>query len=188
MAPKIKIRKEEITQKAFEIVASEGINALTAKSLAKKLNCSTQPIFWWYSNMEEVISIVIEMAQTLFSEYLHREIEGVNTFKAIGINYITFAMEQKNLFKLLYMSEKVLSEDIMSDDKNMPFVLEAIRQDSSISQEQAQKLFREMWLFSHGIATMIATDTARFSKQEIYDMLSDVCKGLMMNLKDNNNN
>lgn len=45
MGPKVKIQKEQITDAAFEIVRKGGMDSLTAKSLAAKLKCSTQPIF-----------------------------------------------------------------------------------------------------------------------------------------------
>lgn len=183
MAPKAKTTKEAISEVAFSIVCEQGINALTAKTLAKRLNCSTQPIFWRYSGMNELIEEITQKAQSLFAEYLHRPIEGVNTYKSIGINYIKFAKEHKNLFKMLYMSEKVASENVLTDDKNMPYVLDTIMQESTISQADATKLFKQMWLFSHGIATMIATDTARFADSEIYDMLTDVYTGLLSRYK-----
>ena len=40
-----KIKKEDIINTAFEIIRKNGENALSARDLAKKLNCSIQPIF-----------------------------------------------------------------------------------------------------------------------------------------------
>ena len=45
MARKETITKEDIIQAAFEILQEEGIEQVTARKLAAKANCSTQPIF-----------------------------------------------------------------------------------------------------------------------------------------------
>ena len=54
MARKETITKEDIIQAAFEILQEEGIEQVTARKLAAKANCSTQPIFRVYRNMEEL--------------------------------------------------------------------------------------------------------------------------------------
>ena len=179
MARKAKITKEAIAAKAFEIVRSQGEASLTAKSLAKALNCSTQPIFWWFENMEEVKSHVVEQANNLFSAYLQRPIEGENPYKAIGLHYIDFAIQEKHLFHLLYMSEKSCGEDILDSDRNKPFILRNLHSIQQIHADDAEWIFREMWLFSHGIATMMATGTANIPACDIGRMLSDVYQGLI---------
>lgn len=181
MAPKVKTEKEDILNKAFEIVRREGLGALTAKALAKELKCSTQPIFWWYTNMDEIKELVIRRAKNLFTSYLFNGIEGISLYKSVGMNYIRFAYEEKELFKLLYMSSKV-SEDIMSIDANRELILDIIHKQEDIQGEKAEKIYKEMWLFVHGIATMIATDTASFNMDEVNGMLTDVYKGLIMSI------
>lgn len=179
MPPKIKTSKEQIANTAFELLQKEGLPSLSAKNLAKKLNCSTQPLFWWYENMDEIKEVALMRAYGLFKEYLSEDIKGVNAYKAIGINYIRFANREKQLFKALFMSEKK-SKDTLEVINDFPFIYDALMSQSSLSHEDAKKVMREMWLFSHGIATMVATDTASFSQEEIYDMLTETFKGLVL--------
>ena len=54
MAPKVKVTKGQILTAAVNIVRRDGIGALNARDLAKRLNCSTQPIFSCYSTMEKL--------------------------------------------------------------------------------------------------------------------------------------
>ena len=53
MPAKRKIQKEDILQASISIISHEGFNALNARKIAKKLGCSTQPLFYIYENMEE---------------------------------------------------------------------------------------------------------------------------------------
>lgn len=186
MPPKTRIGKEEIADAAFGLIRKKGQAALTAKSLAAELKCSTQPVFWHFENMDEVKDCALKRAEDYFAEYLKKETSADNPYKSIGLNYIAFATEEKRLFRLLYMSDKGGKPDIMQWDGNRPFILGVMEKSGIKGDEAREKIFREMWLFSHGIATMIATDTAFFGKDEIDGMLSDVYQGLVLKLKNDN--
>lgn len=54
MAGIAKTTKEDILEAAYEIVRKKGIDSLNARALAKELKCSTQPIMYQFSSMEEI--------------------------------------------------------------------------------------------------------------------------------------
>ena len=181
MPPKAKVTREDIKRCAAELVRTKGAAGLTAKALAGKLHCSTQPIFWICENMEEVRAIVREEALERFGEYLRSPREDASPYLAVGLNYIRFAAEEKEFFKLLFMSEG--GGDILTAHKEMPFVLDVIEQTEHISGQDAQNVYEEMWMLSHGIATMIATGTARFTEERVRKILHDVYAGLVRNVR-----
>ncbi len=183
MPPKAKITREQVVDAASEIVRNYGIEHLTAKALAGELKCSTQPIFWLFKGMDEVKSTVAERALKKFDEYLHCRLPKVSAYKSVGLNYIRFATEETEFFKLLFMSEKN-GADIMKTHEEMPFVLRVLAEEENICGAKAREIYEEMWLFSHGIATMIATKTAEFSQERIHEMLTAVYRGLISNLSD----
>ena len=51
MPPKQRITREMIMERAFDMFCREGMDAVNARSVAKALNCSTQPIFSYYAGM-----------------------------------------------------------------------------------------------------------------------------------------
>ncbi len=179
MPPKTRISRERIADGAFALVRRDGIDALSAKNLAKELSCSTQPLFWWYANMEEIKSVVLARANSMFEECLKSGDDGANPYKAIGINYIRFAKLEKKLFTALFMSDSG-DRDVLSLIEKMPFILDALNKQTSLDKECALKIMREMWLFAHGIATMTATDTAEFSDEEVNAMLTAVFQGVLL--------
>jgi len=182
MAPRPKVSREDISDAAFRLVRREGIDRLTAKALAAEAGCSTQPVFWYFSGMAEVEEEVTVRAKALFAERLRRTREGVNPFKAVGLNYIGFAKEETNLFKLLYMSGRTGSPGL-PEDENVPFAVDVIVREKGISEKDALRVFRELWLFSHGIATMVATETASFNDDDVESMLTDVYSGVLMKIR-----
>ncbi len=177
MPPKVRITREQVVEAAAEIVRRKGPSGLTAKALAAGLSSSTQPIFWQFENMEEVREAVFGYALQQFARCLRREVPGVTVYKAVGLNYIRFAAEEREFFKLLFMSGKG-GGDLMASEA-VKYVLEVLEREEHVMGERAQNIFEEMWLFCHGIATMIATENREFSPQRIRQMLTEVYRGLL---------
>lgn len=182
MPPKPKITREQIVGGAFALVRKRGADALTAKALAEELSCSTQPIFWHFSGMEEIKREVYEEALCVFGKALRRKEEGASAYLSAGLNYVRFAAEEPHLFRMLFMSD-CGQRDIVDSQPEMDYLLRVIAESEHITGEDAQTVYRDMWLFSHGIAAMIATGTASFSREQVRGMLSDVCRGLILVLE-----
>ena len=58
MARKESITIDRILDTAFEMTREEGIAGVTARRVAARAGCSTQPIFRVYENMEELQAAV----------------------------------------------------------------------------------------------------------------------------------
>lgn len=185
MPPVPKITKEKIIQGALALVRKRGAAALTAKSLAAKLGCSTQPVFWHFENMEALKKAVFGEALAVFGKFLRQERECPSPYMAIGLNYVLFAKEEKELFKLLFMSD-FGKTDLVNASVEMDYILQVIEKSENVTGEIAKTIYRDMWVFSHGIAAMSATGTAEFSEEEVRAMLGDVCRGLIGHLKEKN--
>ena len=63
MPPKPKFTKEEIVDKAFELVREKGFDALTSRELGNRLGSSARPIFTVFKDMNEVKSEVKKKAE-----------------------------------------------------------------------------------------------------------------------------
>ncbi len=114
MPPKAKFSREEIITVGFNIVKREGMEALTARSLAEALGSSPRPIFTVFNNMEEVQSAVVCAAKSLYAEYICKGLNEDLAFRGVGKAYIRFASEQPKVFRLLFMSENKSVPDMNS--------------------------------------------------------------------------
>ena len=54
-----KVSKEQIIDAAVEVLRDDGFSAINARSVAKKLGCSTQPIYFSFKNMDELKAALI---------------------------------------------------------------------------------------------------------------------------------
>lgn len=186
MAPQTKVSKEEIIETAYELARDEGIDAVTAKAIAKRLGCSIQPVYWVFDTMENLRSAVTVRANEEYNKYSLAEVPGLPKFKAVGWNYIRFAKNCPNLFKLLFMSEryKDTSALVAPIDDNRDYMITAVKENYGITDDAvANRIYVELWLFSHGLATMIVTKTVNISDREIGEMLTDVMMGVLKNYK-----
>ena len=64
------ITKEMIINSTFEIVREEGFYNISARKIAKKIGCSTQPIYWVYNSMDDLIRDVVNKVVSYLSEIL----------------------------------------------------------------------------------------------------------------------
>lgn len=179
MPPKFKFTKADITKAALDITREKGISGLTARALAAKLGCSVKPIFGQFHNMEEVQQEVLISAKELYLSYLQEDIPSGKypPYKASGMSYIRFAKEEKELFKLLFMRDRS-GEKIEENKKEIEPLLQMIQKNTGLSEEEAYLFHLEMWLYVHGIATMLATSYLDWDVDFINKVLTDAYMGL----------
>ena len=66
MPPKTRITKDDIVKSATDIVRERGIGEINARDIAARLNCSTQPIFSNFNNMNDLFEAVIRNAYDMY--------------------------------------------------------------------------------------------------------------------------
>lgn len=179
MPPKARILRENIVEAAVQLVRENGEASLNARSIAARLNCSTQPIFSNFPRMEDVFSAVVEAAEKLFQTYMQREIDSGKypPYKASGMAYIRFAREERELFKLLYMRDR--SAETIPAETELGNQMEGFVHRNTGLNGMDTKLFHlEMWTYVHGIATMVATGYLELDWELISRMLTDAYQGL----------
>ena len=178
MPPKVRITKEEIINTAVELVRANGEGAMNARTLASALQCSTQPIFSNFAAMEKLREAVIFAAYERYYGFLQSEVESGKypPYKAFGMAYVRFAMEEKELFKLLFMRDRTGEDTAFSPDfeESVQMIMKA----NGITKERARRMHLEIWTCVHGIGAMIATSFLSFDCEMISEMLTDVYQGI----------
>lgn len=180
MAPKVKFTRAEIIDAAINIIRYQGIDGLTARILADELGSSTKPIFGLFEGMDEVKKECLIKANELYQDFLHKEMYAGEypPYKASGMGYIKFSIEEKELFKLLFMRDRT-GEIVGEDRESIRDILDIIMNNLSIDEDTAFAFHMELWIFVHGIATMYATNYLDWDLSYVSNMLTDVYTGLV---------
>ena len=174
MAPKNKFTREKMIDAALQVVRAKGIDALTAKALAEELGISTQPIFTCFGSMEAVREAVYREAEQRYDEYEAQILKDPVPFLRFGALYIRFAKKEPELYRLLFLMQTV-------DGSNGAF--EAMRHSQElvrpslintyhISEEDADRYFRDLWLVVHSLATLIVTGSCPYSDEDIGQIMT----------------
>lgn len=179
MPRKFMFTREKVLAAALNLAREQGIAAVTARGLGEKLGSSSKPIFSLFENMEDVLSAVMEAADKLYQSHLKEDMASGKypPYKASGMAYIRFAREEKELFKLLFMRDRT-HENIGDDKEELKPLLELIQQNLGLNEESAYLFHLEMWIYVHGIATMLATSYLEWDDEFISRVVTDGYEGL----------
>lgn len=187
MPPKAKFTREQIIAVAFEIVKKRGIDALTARSLAEELGSSPRPVFTVFESMDEVQQKVKATAKKLYESYEDEAMACDNPFKGSGVGYVRFAKCEPQLFRLLFMSEQTvelnLSNVLGRIDDYSEKILSSVQTEYGFGRETSAEIYLHLWIYTHGIASLIATGVCSFSDEEISHMLYAVGSGIVQKFK-----
>lgn len=187
MPPKAKFSREEIIDAAINIVREDGFDALTSRALGTKLGSSARPIFTVFQNMEEVQQEVIITAKQKYREYIFKGLSQNLAFKGVGMEYILFSINEPKLFQLLFMTEQSQIPDLTGVlpliDDSYEQILRSIQSGYEIDKSSAEILYRHLWIYTHGIATLCATNMCRFTDEEVSSMIRQVCISILKSIK-----
>lgn len=173
MARKESVTIDKILDTAFAMTREEGFQHITARKVAAKVGCSTQPIFRVYKNMEELWTAVYEKTAQYFQDYLSLfPRTGKRPFSNLGVAYIAFAKEEKHLFELLFVNSedkaKSMYEILNGDNGNVVYEINLARVQGC---EEPEDIFDKMWIFIHGAACLALTGNYDLSNVQTLELL-----------------
>ena len=178
-----RVQKEDIIKASFSILLEKGIDKVNARDIAKKLNISVQPIFYRFDNMDDLKQNLLQYSLNYYQEFLLDTKGSVPKYKEIGINYIHFAKQNSNKFKFIFMGDyHIKIEEFAYFDQSYEEVEKILQVQNKISSDKVKKMHLKMWMFTHGIACLIATNTCDFTDDEISMLLTEEFQALMNDL------
>lgn len=181
MSKSVSITKEKILDTAFLLARKKGLSGVSNREIAKKLNSSIRPIYYQFKNSDELKSELLKKIEEYFFQYIFNFDNNEITYKNVGIRYISFAKNEKNLYKILFMSEYNMfcEEFIKSDKDNFNKLQNLVKISTKLDSSDALDFHTKMWIFTHGIATLVATDTVNFTDIDITKLLTSQYVALM---------
>lgn len=183
MPPKQRITREMILEKSFIMFSEEGMEAVNARSVAKALNCSTQPIFSYFSGMDDLKNALEQKAKETFDGVLASLSEDGDPIVRICEAYIRFAAKEPRLFSHLFMRPvEVAAHPLSGKDLKQELVKKECAY-SGLSEEIASRLYTEVAIYAHGFAALAASGLARVDMDVAKKMLEDAYRAYVMSLK-----
>lgn len=182
MAPKNKFTREEMVEAALRVVRAKGIDGLTAKTLADELGTSTQPVFTAFGSMDAVRREVYAAAVRVYDGYTNTELKEKIPFFGVGMQYVRFAREEPELYRLLFLTRTQEYSAIKSMEHLRELVRPTLVKIYHITAAEADIYFRDLWFVVHSLSTLIVTGDCSYSDGEIGQILTgmsiSICKSI----------
>ncbi len=187
MPPRPRYTKEEITAAALALVREQGAENLTARELGKRLGSSSSPIFTVFSDMDALKAAVQQQAKACFDAYMATAEAFDPAYKKRGMQWVKFAREEPKLFRLLFMQHKAQPQGFLPSLQDSAFGMEKdiaiITRDYHASPAQAERLFRQMWIYTYGLCVLCAEQVCSFTDAEIAKQLGEIFQGMIYVLR-----
>ena len=177
MPPASKITKQEILQVAFRILKEENLMAITARRLAKELNCSTHPVYQCFKNMDDLYSELRTIADQYYKSVVETNMkESQSPWLELGVSYVQMAYREKNIYRFLYVEQTRSIADIEgyignSDGERFDIELSNINGWNERSDEDKNELHLMMRIFTQGLAVIANNCEKELSEEQIRKLL-----------------
>ena len=191
MPPKPKITREMVLDAAFELVRREGQAALNVRTLARRLNCSTQPILYTFATVEALRAAVYERADDFHTAYILPQAgEGADALLQLGLNYVRFGQEEKHLFRFLFESNRFGGMDLKAllQGPDVGELVGILANGLQCETAEAEKVFLTFFAVAHGLASLLANNAMAYDENECAKMLETVFFGALARIKEGEEN
>ena len=178
MPPRAKITKEMIVDAAFAVARASGMENINARTVSQRLGCSTQPVLWHFKTIADIKKAAYEKADRFHTESV-LNMHGGDPMKDIGLNYIRFAATEKNLFRFIFQSDEFSGRSLSELINGGEFapLYGMLSQQAQTDMEQAKVIFKSLFLYVHGYASMLANNAMQYDEEEISKDLELIFEG-----------
>ena len=182
MARKKEIDKQRILDAAYKLAVRGGIESFTARNIAKAVNCSTQPIYLEFKNMQDLRNQVLaRISDELKSNTLQQNFTGEPLID-LDLSYLYFAKEHVDLFRAMFVDGKFGNQMIV--DTLMGLGLEKFKQQfdaEQFSEERLNHIVISNWIAATGLATLLINKMANFTQAQMISVLKAQIHEAMLN-------
>lgn len=177
MPPKIKISKEKILNTSLNMIIDKGYQAVTIKSVAQNLGCSTQPVSWHFGNMDNFREELLNTAVLFVNKKMRSDYdEPLKVLWHIGVSYIDIAINQPNLFRFVYMGESGIYNrgdfSSMITDKGNNELIEPLSIVLAVDKDNVGAFVQRLIIYTHGIASLLTAGVINADKRTALLMLN----------------
>ena len=185
MPPKVKITKQMVADASFEVARARGHENLNARTIAEQLGCSTQPVLYSFKTVDEIRRAAYEIADRYHTDYIMPRGTQEDPMLALGLNYVRFGHEEKNLFRFLFQTDKFggMDAEALVGDPNLGPVIDVMAKGIGCRADAAREMFFTFFCAAHGLASLLANNSMAYDEKQCREMLEQVFFGMLASRK-----
>lgn len=182
MARKKEISRDKILDVAYKMAVKDGIEGLTARSIAKTGHFSTQPLYLEFNNMNDLREQVLKrISNDLRTKTLQQSYTG-DALIDLDLSYIEFAQKHVNLFRAMFVDGKFGSKVI--SDTLMDLGTEKFKEqypDTQYDEDRVHDIVIANWISTTGMTALVVNKIATFNQTQIINVLNAQIHDAMLN-------
>lgn len=180
MARKKTITRDQILKAAYEVVATEGFTRFTARNIAAKMKCSTQPIYLEFKNMDDLKSALInQIYDYLATEVFPIERRG-DVIVDLTLNYIGFANKEKRLYRALYLKEYGGGDSMQKFSFDL--FVKSVKKDpkyQDLTEVELKSLHTGVWIVATGLAALMSSGILHPTEDQIAKLMTETAENII---------
>lgn len=167
LSPKA-FKKSVVVQAGLELVMEKGLQELSARKIAERLNASTAPVYSCFASMETLTQAVLNEAQRLLVSFTNESYTKI-TFLNIGVGIVRFADKHPNLYRALFMETPSVDSSFTRNqftwrisspvvEHFLALMKQEVDKDESLNPlkpVRREDILIKMWVYTHGLASLI---------------------------------
>jgi len=183
MPRKPKFTRQEVLDSAFDVAKKQGLEAVTAASVAANMGYTGSSLFTHFESMDEIKQEVYLMAKQKALDFFEGSIDYFPAFKELGMRWIRFAEDEPNLYRMLFAGNPFTKTDDVSVVFREIFepLKEEVAKTFEISEDNAKKVMSACITQANGIALSIINGYGEnYTEERLSEELSNACIGLVL--------
>ena len=181
MPPRIKVTRQMVAEASFQVVRTSGHENLNARTIAKYLGCSTQPVLYSFKTVDEIRQAAYKIADEYHTTYILPKETDENPMLSLGLNYVRFGQEERNLFRFLFQTDKFggLDVEALMKNPNLEAVITVMAKGLACEETEAREMFLTFFSVAHGLASLLANNSMKYDEGKCRKMLENVFFGML---------
>ncbi len=175
----VALSREDVLEGALDLLRKEGPGAITARSLAQKLGCSTQPIYSAFGGMKDLERELLREVRGIYREFVTHQ-GGDSPFENLGLSYLRFAREEPRLFNWMIESGRLKVDfDGKTHSPEIQLGLERMATDPTLAglrPDQIERLQRNLWIYTHGLAVLLSSGMLRADEKTARGYMNEMAE------------
>jgi len=144
-----------VLQAALDVVRQNGWDALSARSVAKRLGASVAPVYSAFGSMDNLLRETLKEIRRLLQEYTARDYSGI-PFLNIGAGVVSFARDEPMLYQALFQIRHGFQDVVEGVNA---FILSWMKTDAQLgllTDASRERLYDNIGFYTMGLAAAVA--------------------------------
>ena len=174
-------RKKQILEATIQIIKEEGLDNLSIRKIAQKIEYSPAVVYHYFKNKEDILEHTIHQQYVSLVQGMQAltEIEDPEVLIAeLGRKYINWALENPELYKAIMLNSSpnvlknssVLFKGVARERPAIGLLVETLNKIGIYNEEKAESTAQLIWATTFGlIIRMITENTDEEHRQYLID-------------------